>query len=106
MKYTWNEYQKAKNIISVFEKERSEIQSKRQSLRYNPVKRTYYSIIWHKRDEIKNPRRKRTGYKTSKVVLRPYGVVNEETAASSGELTPKGLNLNLLSKNFKNKYLY
>ena len=41
---------------------------------------------------IKNPRRKRTGYKTSKVVLRPCGVVNEETAASSGELTPKGLN--------------
>ena len=52
MEFSWEEYKKAKHIVTVFEKERKEIQLKRQSLKYPYWDRTLNNIIWHKRNEL------------------------------------------------------
>ena len=45
MDFTWKEYQNAKNIIKVFEKQRQEIQSKRINFNWS---RTYDDIVWER----------------------------------------------------------
>ena len=49
MGFTWNDYQKALNIVKTFEKERSEIQKLRRGFNYQ---RTLNDIIWQKRVEL------------------------------------------------------
>lgn len=52
MEFSWEEYQKAKNIVSIFEKERKEIQSKRFKLKNLNWDNTINDRIWFLRNEL------------------------------------------------------
>lgn len=51
MQFSWNDYQKAKHIVSVFENEQKEIQSKRYSNSSLNWK-TLNELIWFKRQQL------------------------------------------------------
>lgn len=49
---SWDDYQKAKHIVSVFEKNQKEIQSKRLSLKSMNWDSTLIERIWFKRQQL------------------------------------------------------